>query len=143
MTEAAARRAPVQTFALVMGVTYLVIGIAGLAHAGLDGFFGNAQTTLIVFPVNPLHSLVHVITGILWLTSSRSVASAAPVSLGIGVAYALMTLLGISGDLGFLAVHGAFNPDNFLHLATAAVALYFGLVATERPSADEPGDSGE
>lgn len=142
MTQAAIRRAPVQTFALVMGVTYLVIGIAGLAHAGIDGFFSSNKTTLIIFPVNPLHSFVHIITGTLWLTSSRSVSSAAPVSLGIGVAYGLMTLLGVFGELDFLAVGGPLDPDNFLHLATGALALYFGLSATQAPPEDEPTSPG-
>jgi Domain of unknown function (DUF4383) len=142
VTQAASKRAPVQTFALALGVTYLVIGIAGLAHAGIDGFFSSNKTTLIIFPVNPLHSLVHIITGVLWLTSSRSVTSAAPVSLGIGVAYGLMTLLGVFGELRFLAVEGGFDPDNFLHLATGGLALYFGLTATEAPADDEPDESG-
>ncbi|CAN5718339.1 hypothetical protein BH18ACT15_BH18ACT15_04260 [soil metagenome] len=142
MTQAASRRAPVQTFALVMGVTYLVIGIAGLAHAGIDGFFSSKETTLIIFPVNSLHSLVHIITGLLWLTSSRSPTSAAPVSLGIGVAYSVMTLLGAFGELDFLAVGGLFDSDNFLHLVTGGLALYFGLSATQTPSEDEPTSPG-
>ena len=66
--------------------------------------------------------------GALWLVSSRSEASARAVSILIGAVYLVVGVLGLfingSSDLNILNIN---QPDNALHLASAALGLYFGL----------------
>jgi hypothetical protein len=50
-------------------------------------------------------------------------------NLAIGIVLGLVTVLGFFEGLGMLGMSGLADPDNFLHLMTATVALYFGSVA--------------
>jgi hypothetical protein len=118
-----AAKSPVQTFALAFGVVYLLVGILGFVLAPDEGdkLFG-------VFQVNLLHNVIHLAVGALFLFGSRSFATAKQVSLLIGIVYGLVALLGFFDILvtepdGLLDANAA---DNFLHLATAVLALYFG-----------------
>jgi Domain of unknown function (DUF4383) len=130
--RAGTTRTPAQMFALVFGVVYLLIGIAGFAVTGFDNFAGKTYNdTLILFPVNPLHNLVHIAVGALWLGGSRTHTSAKSVNLLIGVVYGLVTVLGFAGVLKFLAIENAASADNWLHLASAALAIYFGTAGAE------------
>jgi hypothetical protein len=54
-------------------------------------------------------------------------------NLAIGVVLGLVTVLGFAGGTGLLGMSGFADPDNFLHLATATLALYFGSVAAGTP----------
>lgn len=127
-------KTPGQTFALVFGVIYLLVGIAGFFVAKkFTG--GSPDDKLILFPVNHLHNIVHLAIGAMWIAGSRTAASAKQMNTLIGVAYLLVALLGFLGlefmqDL--LNIHGSGSADNFLHLASGALALYFGTAgATE------------
>jgi hypothetical protein len=40
-------------------------------------------------------------------------------------------LLGMVGVLEWLAIEDASSPDNYLHLGTALLALYFGTTGAE------------
>ena len=78
--------------------------------------------------MNPLHNIIHIAVGALWLASSRTEASARAVSTLIGAVYLVVGVLGLfvngSSDLNILNIN---QPDNALHLASAALGLYFGL----------------
>jgi hypothetical protein len=118
---------PAQRFAQVFGAVYVLVGLLGFAFTGFDNFAGTEGELELIFEVNPLHNVVHIAVGALWLASSRADASARSVSTLIGAVYLLL------GVVGFFLVGTAANilalntPDHFLHLATAALALYFGL----------------
>ena len=58
---------PAQRFAGIVGVGYLLVGIAGFALTGVDGFAGHEHHTLLIFAVNPLHNVVHVVLALVWL----------------------------------------------------------------------------
>lgn len=119
-------------FALAFGVVYLLIGIAGFAVTGFDNFAGKTyDEELILFPVNPLHNIVHIAVGALWLGGSRTHASAKSVNLLIGVVYGLVAVLGFAGVLKFLAIEDAASADNWLHVASAALSIYFGTAGAE------------
>jgi hypothetical protein len=121
-------------FALAFGVVYLLIGIAGFAVTGFDNFAGKTyDEELILFPVNPLHNIVHIAVGALWLGGSRTHASAKSVNLLIGVVYGLVAVLGFAGVLKFLAIEDAASADNWLHVASAALSIYFGTAGAEGP----------
>jgi hypothetical protein len=128
----AATRTPAQLFALVFGADDLLIGILGFVVTGFDGFASEVYNEkLFFFPVNPLHNVVHLAVGALWLGASSNHASAKSVNLLIGVVYALVAVLGFAGVLDFLAIEGAGSADNWLHVATSVLAIYFGTAGAE------------
>lgn len=124
----AAARTPGQTFALVFGVIYLLVGIAGFFVA-TEFTGGSPDDKLIVFPVNHLHNIVHLAIGGVLIAGARTVASAKQANMIIGVVLLLVAVLGFLGlefmqDL--LNIHGSGSADNWLHLVTGALAVYFG-----------------
>jgi hypothetical protein len=128
MATARSDKTPGQTFALVFGVVYLLVGIAGFFVA--KKFTGGSEDDkLILFPVNHLHNIVHLAIGALWIASSRTAAAAKQTNTMIGVVYLLVAVLGLLG-LEFMSdllnINGSGSADNFLHLASGALALYFG-----------------
>lgn len=66
MIELAGTRTPAQTFALVFGAVYALVGLAGFLVTGFDNFAGETfDDKLIIFSVNPLHNIVT------WRTAQR------------------------------------------------------------------------
>lgn len=119
-------------FALVFGATYVLVGLIGFAvtgYGGLDTFAANGDTQLLIFDINPFHNVVHIGVGAIWLAAA-AVSTNRPnlifgVNFGIAGVYGLATVLGFAGGLTALSIDAGLTPDNFLHLATAAVGLYF------------------
>jgi len=130
-SPASAPWTPAQRFALGFGAVYLLVGIAGFAVTGIHPFSGMQHHTLLVFAVNPLHNVVHVAVGAAWLASAPRHRAARLVNLTLGGVLGLVTVLGFVGVMGMLGMSGLADPDNFLHLATATLALYFGSAAAE------------
>ena len=127
-TAARTGRTPAQTFALVLGVVYLAVGIIGFAVTGFDGWFSESfNEELLIFPLNPAHNVVHLLIGAVWLWASRTAATARAANLGIGIAYLAVFLLGLLGALKWLAIESGIDaPDQLLHLVTGGLAVYFG-----------------
>jgi hypothetical protein len=119
---------PVQRFAQVFGAVYVLVGLLGFAFTGLANFAAPSDDKLVAFGVNPLHNIVHLAVGALWLASSRSESSARAISILIGTVYLLVGVLGLfingDSDMNILNLN---QPDNLLHLASAALGLFFGL----------------
>jgi hypothetical protein len=120
---------PAQRFAAFFGAVYLVVAVAGFALTGFSDFAGHHSHTLVIFAVNPLHNTIHLALAIAWLAAAPRHGAARVVNLVIGVVLGLVTVLGFFGGLGMLGMSGLADPDNFLHLTTATLALYFGSVA--------------
>ena len=120
---------PAQRFAAVFGVVYLLVGIAGFALTGVSDFAGHHHHTLLIFAVNPLHNVIHLVLGVVWLAAAPRHSAAKPANLVLGVVLGLVTVLGFVGVTDMLGMSGFADPDNFLHLATATLSLYFGTVA--------------
>jgi hypothetical protein len=123
---------PAQQFAGIFGVVYLLVAVAGFALTGFSDFAGHHSHTLLIFAVNPLHNSIHLVLAILWLACAPRHRAARVANLVIGVVLGLVTVLGFFGGMGMLGMSGLADPDNFLHLITATLALYFGSVAAER-----------
>lgn len=130
---------PAQRFALAFGVIYLLVGVVGFAVTGVRPFTGMHHHTLLVFAVNPLHNVVHVVLGAAWLAAAPRARAARVVNVAMGVVLGLVTVLGFVGLMGMLGMSGLADPDNFLHLATATLALYFGSAAAESARAGTGG----
>lgn len=126
--EKAIVRSSNQLFGAVFGAVYLLVGLVGFAVTSGVGFADEAGKNLVIFGVNPLHNIVHIAVGALLLGSSRAgEALSRQANLLVGGVYLVV------GLVGFVLIGGAANiialnlADNFLHLATAAVALSVGL----------------
>jgi hypothetical protein len=118
-----------RTVALVFGIVYLLVGLAGFLVTGDVGFASPDGNPLLIFGVNPLHNIVHLLVGAVLLAASRRTASARAANLAIGATYLLIGIIGLfiadaSNPANILAFNGA---DNVLHLFTALVLLGVAL----------------
>ena len=135
-------RTPAQTFALVFGAVYLLIGLVGFAATGFDNFATFSPDELIIFSVNPLHNIVHLAIGAVWIGAASKHATAKSANLAIGVVYLLVALLGFL-EVEFVAElinikEGAGDPDNFLHLISGAAGVFFGTAGAEGTAGTRP-----
>lgn len=128
-------------YAFVLGAVYLVVGLAGFAVTeGLD-FTAAEGEPLLGFDVNPLHNVVHLGLGALWLlAAAMGLAAARGMNIGLGTVLLAVGIVGffVTGepDLNILALDTA---DNWLHIVTGGLALLIGVaeprqraVVTER-----------
>lgn len=129
---------PAQRFAALFGAVYLAVAVAGFAVTGFSDFAGMHSHTLVIFAVNPLHNTIHLVLAIAWLACAPRHAAARSANLAIGVVLGLVTVLGFVGGMGMLGMSGIADPDNFLHLITATLALYFGSLAADGSASAEP-----
>lgn len=116
-----AGKTPTQTFALVFGAVYILVGLIGFVN---DPIFG-------IFNVNTLHNIVHLAIGAAWVFSSKDHATAKTVSLVIGVTYLLVTVLGFVAKDLMADLLDIDTADNFLHLVSGALGVYFGTAGGE------------
>lgn len=130
-----------QRFALLFGAVYVLVGIAGFAVTGFSGFTGMHHDALLIFSVNPAHNVIHLALGLAWLAAAPNHRPAKTVNLAIGVVLGLVTVLGLADGMGILGMSGLADPDNFLHLATATLALYFGSLAAGSHAEPEPAEA--
>lgn len=127
-------KTPGQLYALAIGAVYLLVGIVGFFVAS-EFTEGTADDKLIIFRLNHLHNLIHLALGIGWLAASRSVALSKTINTLFGVVLLLVAVLGFTGiDLvhTLLNITESTDPDNFLHLVTGGLALYFGTSGDRR-----------
>lgn len=130
--------------ALVIGVAFTAAGLAGFlpmfthqppADAPHLILHQNYGYLLQLFPVNIIHSLFHLITGILGLLSYRRAATARTFVRGFAVALAVLTVMGALPGLNTtFGLAPLFGHDVWLHGVEAAAAAYVGFVM---PSGDE------
>jgi hypothetical protein len=134
-------------FALVVGIIYLVVGIAGFIPA-----FGTERTTpelaveanyqnlFGLFPVNVLHNLVHLLIGALGVLAYMSFDAARNYSRGLAIVYAVLAIMGLidAGDLNTtFELIPLFSHDIWLHALTALAAGYFGFGNVEAGETSE------
>jgi hypothetical protein len=126
----------VRTFALVVGIAFLALGLLGLILAPTRGLL------LGTFAVDTLHNLVHLVVGALGLGAYYAGWNWSRLySQGLGVVYIVIGLLGlipplVSGGalLGIMHINMA---DNLLHLVVGGIAAYIGFTARERGRVEE------
>ena len=124
------------TFALIFGLAYLAAGLLGLIPAMLSSPPADAPPTtfavfygylLGLFPVNILHTLVHLAIGAWGLAASRGTASSVTFARGLAVLYGVLAVLGLlpmtNTMFGMIPIH---SHDVWLHGVTAVIAGYFG-----------------
>lgn len=122
-------RHPAQWLALVIGVVYVLVGLAGFAVTGFDGFAEPDGDLLLGFEVNPLHNIVHLVIGAaglgLWNRLDRARAYGWLLAIGYGATFVYGLFVVNSDDpANFLAINQA---DNWLHAVSAVAGLAIAL----------------
>lgn len=131
-----AARAPVQLASLLVGATFLLVGILGfvpgitqgeIAFAGVD----SDAMLLGIFAVSVLHNLVHLLFGVVGLTAARTAQASKGFLVGAGVVYLVLFAYGMvvdkASDANFVPLNAA---DDWLHLALGALMVVLGLALT-------------
>ena len=114
-----------RTVAAVFGAIYVIVGIAG---------FILESPLLGLFDVNTLHNIVHILLGAILLYGSMSFAAAVQTTRGVGALLIVLGILGFPFPRGFDLVPLGGN-DIWLHLATGAILLATGFMATDEAAA--------
>jgi hypothetical protein len=128
----------VQTFALIAGLLFLLIGVAGFVpglvtlHTSVEHevTIGQGAGDLFgLFAVNIVHNIVHIAFGVWGLLVSRSIDAAVVYARSVAIIYTLFVFMGLVPQLstafGVVPLHG---NDVWLHALLAAVAAYFGFL---------------
>ena len=128
-------RTPVQNIARLVGIVFLLVGIAGFIpgvttnlYDGLE-FAGDDGTAelLGLFQVSVLHNIVHGLFGIAGLALAATPSGARTYLIGGGAIYLVLFLLGIVGGGDWIPVNDA---DNWLHLGLGVGMVALGYLTT-------------
>ncbi|MFD1149249.1 DUF4383 domain-containing protein [Saccharothrix hoggarensis] len=148
-----ARRRPIQTFALLVGVVFLLVGVLGFVPGVTADFdrFGlagpHSEAALLgVFQVSALHNVVHLLFGVAGVAAARSWGSARLFLGAGGFLYLLFWVYGsvvhAIGHAGGAANFLPFNSaDNLLHLGLGVGMILLAVLGTalERAHGQYPG----
>src|SRR4249919_1002196 len=129
------QRTLVQNVARLVGIVFLLVGIAGfipgLTTSLYDGleFAGNDGTAelLGIFQVSVLHNIVHGLFGLAGLALAATPSGARTYLIGGGAIYLALFVLGIIGGGDWIPVNDA---DNWLHLLLGAGMIGLGVLTT-------------
>ena len=133
-------RTPAQWFAYLVGAVLVLVGLLGfLANSTFDtGTSGlDGDKLLGIFEVNGWHNVVHILTGLLLLAVAGKRKTAKPGVLFFGIAYGLVTLIGLIDGKDVLGLIPVNPADNILHIALTATAILAALAS----DADDRGEN--
>ncbi|MFF2493963.1 DUF4383 domain-containing protein [Agromyces sp. NPDC058064] len=127
---------PVQKAAMIIGIVFLVVGVAGFIPGittGVDAlaFAGHESGAMLlgIFQVSILHNIVHLLFGVLGLVFAAGIGGARSYLVIGGLVYAALLLYGIviRGDhpANFVPLNTA---DNWLHAGLAGGMILLGLL---------------
>ena len=128
------RTTPVQAVARLVGIVFLLVGIAGFIpgittdlYDGLE-FAGDDGTSelLGLFQVSVLHNIVHALFGI-GILMAATPEGARTFLLGSGAIYIVLFVLGIIGGADWIPANDA---DDWLHLVLGIGLIALGLITT-------------
>lgn len=122
--SAPAHRTTQQQMVFILGVVFLLVGIAGFipgitSDYGEMTFAGHTSMAMLlgVFCVSVLHNLIHLPFGIAGVAMARTHAHARAYLLGGGIIYAVVLVYGLLIDYDSAANFVPLNTaDNWLHL---------------------------
>ena len=123
-------------FALIFGIAFTLAGFIGMFPAALTPAPPEAPATTVhvlhgyllgLFPVNVLHSAVHLVIGVAGLAAATAEHYARLYARALALVYGGLGIMGMLPTLntvfGLIPIHG---HDVWLHLGSAAIAAYFG-----------------
>ena len=120
------------TVALAFGAIYALVGVVGFFVSGDVPFAGKDGDPLVLFDVNGLHNIVHLLIGVALIGASRTTASARGANLAIGATYILLGVLGPVINDSAVDVIGLNGADHVLHLVSGAALVATALLADKR-----------
>lgn len=131
-------------YAQALGIVLLLVGILGFVPAlGGTAAFQPPSSELGIFPINNLHNVIHIVTGLLGIFAGLYAGGgyARTYALVFGVIYALVTALGFAvapgADVTYLVQLVPLNiADNLLHLGIAATGLVAFFMTSSRVAAE-------
>jgi hypothetical protein len=125
-----------QLYCLLGGLSLLLAGIFGfLADDSFDVGDSLGRDSFLGFDVNGWHNVVHLASGLLLLSVSRSRRGAKTVALGFGLVYGAVAVIGLidgSDVLGIIPIDGA---DNVLHVLLALLGIVAGAISPPKRGA--------
>ena len=129
-------------FVLVFGIVYAVLGVLGFIPGVTQPPPTSAPSVAMssgygylfgLFPVNAMHDLVHILTGVLGIAAYASFRWARLYSRVFSIVFLLLTIMGfIPGADTMFGMAPLFGNDIWLHALTTIVTGYFGWVHKER-----------
>ncbi|MEN0101485.1 MAG: DUF4383 domain-containing protein [Curtobacterium sp.] len=126
-----------QKGALLFGVVFLIVGIAGFIPGltmdmGSMSVAGHGSMALLLglFQVSVLHNIVHLLFGIVGLIAARTATGARLYLLVGGIVYLVLFIYGLftagmTGGANFVPLNSA---DNVLHAFLAVAMIILGIV---------------
>ncbi len=128
-------RSPLQLFAALMGLAFLLAGVGGFIpgvtsnYDELELFGTDSNAELLgLFRVSILHNIVHLVFAVGLLAAARASWSKIYL-LGGGLAYVGVAVYGFvidhESDANFLPLN---DTDNLLHVGLSSAMILFGLV---------------
>lgn len=133
-------RTLLQTAALLVGVTFTLVGLLGFVPGITTSFdelsFASNDSgaeLLGIFQVSVLHNIVHLLFGVVGIAMAKSVSGAKLYLVGGGAVYVVLFLYGLVVDLDSAANFVPVNTaDNYLHLVLGVAMIGLGSVLGKR-----------
>lgn len=127
---------PVQKAALVVGIVFLLVGIAGFIPGVTSNYdqlmfagHGSGAMLLGVFQVSILHNIVHLLFGVVGIAVAKTIGGSRGYLIWGGVIYAILWLYGLfvaeDSMANFVPLN---NADDWLHLVLFVGMVVLGLV---------------
>lgn len=105
--------------AWLLGVVLTVVGVLG---------FVLPSPLLGLFAVDPVHNVVHLLSGVIGLAAASKGESMAKLFLIVfGLIYLVVTAWGFFVNENVLGIFVVNSADNYLHLAIGAVCVIVGF----------------
>ena len=125
---------------LLIGASYVAIGTIGFFVTGFNNFLTDTGDTLAFgfASINPMHNLVHIAIGAFLIAMTRfSSATTEGALMGVGLFYIVAFVIGVIApdNLTIIAMNGASDGENLIHIVTGVTALTAGLISAGQSEA--------
>jgi hypothetical protein len=126
--------------ALVVGVVFLVVGVAGFipgvtTNYSSMSFAGHMSDAKLfgIFQVSILHNIVHLLFGIVGIAMARRADTARLFLIGGGAIYLVLWIYGLvvsdTSNANFVPIN---SPDDWLHFVLGAGMIALGVLTGRR-----------
>jgi hypothetical protein len=121
-----------KTFGMLFGIVFVAVGILGFVPG-----VTKDEMLLGIFHVNTVHSIIHIVSGAIFIFASMAGAGAARLWFKLfGLIYAVVAVLGFMKPNGPLLGMVSNNPaTTWLHVVLAAAMLLIGFASPKAASA--------
>jgi hypothetical protein len=110
--------------AIILGIVFVAVGLLGFVNNPVLGLFA----------VDPIHNLIHIVSGAVLLAGAYSSLGSTLALRIIGIVYALVAILGfflVDANGMLLGIFMVNEADKWLHVFLAVVILAAGFALPE------------